>query len=121
MGPELAHRPDGFCRKHGIKVPTTHAKPYSTDRNLLHISYEGGVLEDPWASPPEEMFVMTTAPKAAPDTPEDHRNDVSSRAIRWPSTGAALSPAAMLAELNRTGGQARHRTYRHRGKPVSWE
>ena len=59
-----------FAAKHGIRVPTTHAKPYSTDGNLLHISYEGGILEDPWASPPDDIFTLTVSPKDAPDTPE---------------------------------------------------
>jgi argininosuccinate synthase len=59
-----------FAKKHGIKVPTTHSKPYSTDGNLLHISYEGGILEDPWASPPDDIFTLTVSPKDAPDTPD---------------------------------------------------
>src|SRR5688572_32059583 len=46
-----------YARKHGIPVPVTRAKPYSTDRNLFHISYEGGILEDPWKEPPADMFV----------------------------------------------------------------
>ena len=59
-----------FASKHGIAVPTTHAKPYSTDGNLLHISYEGGVLEDPWQAPPEDIFKLSVSPMDAPDTPE---------------------------------------------------
>jgi argininosuccinate synthase len=76
-----------FARKHGIKVPTTHEKPYSTDSNLLHISYEGGVLEDPWAAAPEDIEVEFQAgdPVAV--------------------NGCKLSPAALLAELNRLGGR----------------
>jgi len=46
---------------HDIPVPATHEKPYSTDRNLLHTSYEGGILEDPWHEPDEKMFQMTQA------------------------------------------------------------
>ena len=57
-----------FARKHGIKVPTTHEKPYSTDSNLLHISYEGGVLEDPWAAAPEDIYTLTVSPRNAPET-----------------------------------------------------
>jgi len=56
-----------FAQKHGIAVPTTHSKPYSTDWNLLHISYEGGVLEDPWAPAPEDIYTLTVSPKEAPD------------------------------------------------------
>ncbi|MFV9647025.1 MAG: argininosuccinate synthase, partial [Desulfobacterales bacterium] len=59
-----------FAKTRGIPVPTTPAKPYSSDRNLLHISYEGGVLEDPWQEPPEDMFTLTASPKDAPDQPE---------------------------------------------------
>ncbi|MDJ0809850.1 MAG: argininosuccinate synthase [Desulfobacterales bacterium] len=93
-----------FARKHGIDVPTTHAKPYSTDGNMLHISYEGGVLEDPWAAPPEDIFTLTASPREAPDTPEtieltfDAGNPVA-------IDGESLSPAAMLTRLNALGGR----------------
>jgi argininosuccinate synthase len=93
-----------FATKHGIAVPTTHAKPYSTDGNLLHISYEGGILEDPWAEPPDDIFQLTTSPQEAPDTPEiieitfEQGNPVA-------LNGQPLSPARMLAELNRLGGK----------------
>ena len=93
-----------FAEKHGIPVPTTKAKPYSSDRNLLHISYEGGVLEDPWAPPSEDMFILTVSPKQAPDQVEmvevgfENGNAVS-------LNGQALTPAALLAELNRLGGR----------------
>jgi argininosuccinate synthase len=93
-----------FAKKHGIDVPTTHAKPYSMDGNLLHVSYEGGVLEDPWASPPEDIFTLTVSPEAAPDTPEtielgfETGNPVT-------LNGKTLTPAQMLAELNRLGGK----------------
>jgi argininosuccinate synthase len=58
-----------YARKHGIDVPVTKAKPYSMDRNLMHISYEGGVLEDPWNEPDESMFRLTVSPEEAPDRP----------------------------------------------------
>jgi argininosuccinate synthase len=93
-----------FATKHGIKVPTTHNKPYSTDGNLLHISYEGGVLEDPWAAPPEDIFTLTVSPCQAPDEPEEieitfaNGNPVA-------VNGRHLSPAQLLAELNRLGGK----------------
>src|SRR5690606_1111958 len=60
-----------YCDRHGIPVTASAEKPYSMDRNLMHISYEGGILEDPWAAPPEDIFVLTKAPEAAPDTPLD--------------------------------------------------
>ncbi len=93
-----------FAEKHGISVPTTHAKPYSTDGNLLHISYEGGILEDPWAAPPDDIFTLTVSPKDAPNEPEtieitfDAGDPVA-------IDGKALSPANLLAVLNRLGGK----------------
>jgi argininosuccinate synthase len=93
-----------FAEKHGIPVPTTADKPYSTDRNLLHISYEGGILEDPWNPPPEDMFTLSVSPKDAPNAPEemeitfDQGNPVA-------VNGQPLSPAALLAELNKLGGR----------------
>jgi len=57
-----------YAKTHNISVTATAAKPYSTDRNLMHVSYEGGILEDPWAEPPEDIFQMTVAPEnAKPD------------------------------------------------------
>ena len=98
-----------FAKKHGIPVPTTPSKPYSTDRNLLHISYEGGVLEDPWNEPTEDMFTLSVSPQDAPDQPEviemtfDNGNPVA-------INGEKLSPAVLLKELNIIGG--RHGTGR---------
>ena len=92
-----------FAETRGIPVPTTPAKPYSSDRNLLHISYEGGMLEDPWHQPPEDMFTLTVSPKDAPDKPEiieiifKQGNPVA-------INGKKLSPANLLKELNRLGG-----------------
>ena len=60
-----------FAKKHGIEVPQTPSKPYSTDRNMLHISYEGGVLEDPWNSATDDMYTMSVRPEDAPDTAEE--------------------------------------------------
>ncbi|MFP4668035.1 MAG: argininosuccinate synthase [Desulfobacterales bacterium] len=93
-----------FAEKHGIAVTSTKEKPYSTDRNLLHISYEGGILEDPWNPPPGDMFVLTVSPRQAPDEPEiidvdfEQGNPVA-------INGRRLSPAGMLEELNRLGGR----------------
>ncbi len=58
-----------YAKKHGIDVPVTAAKPYSMDANLLHISYEGGILEDPWNEPPMDMFRRSVDPSQAPDAP----------------------------------------------------
>ncbi|MGQ9898353.1 MAG: argininosuccinate synthase [Acidobacteriota bacterium] len=58
-----------YAQRRGIPTPVTAEKPYSTDANAMHISYEGGVLEDPWQAPPEGMFQWTTDPEKAPDEP----------------------------------------------------
>ncbi len=93
-----------YARRHGIAVPTTPAKPYSTDRNLLHISFEGGVLEDPWQAPPEDMFVMSVSPRQAPDEPEAVEiTFAAGDAVAV--DGQELSPAALLARLNNLGGR----------------
>lgn len=78
--------------------------PYSTDANLLHISYEGKVLEDPWEAPHEDMFVRTVSPEKAPDTPtfievEFKKGDAVA------VNGEKLSPAALLTKLNELGGK----------------
>ncbi len=93
-----------FAKKHGIQVPTTHAKPYSTDGNLLHVSYEGGILEDPWAEPPDDIFQLSVSPQDAPDAPETIEITFSS-GDPTALNGRKLSPALMLAELNRLGGK----------------
>ncbi len=58
-----------FAKKHGIPTPVTASKPYSSDRNLFHVSYEGGVLENPWNGYEEDMFEITVSPEKAPDRP----------------------------------------------------
>ncbi|MCD6305819.1 MAG: argininosuccinate synthase [Deltaproteobacteria bacterium] len=93
-----------YARSRGIPVPVTREKPYSSDRNLLHISFEGGILEDTWAEPPEDMFVLSVSPEKAPDRPEFveiafERGDPIS------VDGEMLSPANLLARLNEMGGR----------------
>ena len=58
-----------YAQEHGIPVPVTKKNPYSSDENLLHISFEGGILEDPWNEPDEDMFKLTVSPEKAPDQP----------------------------------------------------
>lgn len=93
-----------YARMHGIPVPVTPEKPYSTDANLLHVSYEGGVLEDPWVGPPRGMFKMTVDPEEAPDVPEyvtvgfEEGDPVSVDGVRLP-------PVELLATLNGVGGR----------------
>ncbi len=93
-----------YAEERGIPVPVTPEKPYSMDANLLHISYEGGVLEDPWEGPPKGMFRMTTDPEDAPDTPEvvtitfENGNPVA-------VDGQAMGPVELLTHLNELGGR----------------
>jgi argininosuccinate synthase len=92
-----------YAARHGIAVPVTKAKPYSMDRNLFHISYEGGILEDPWSEPPADMFVWTRSPEQAPDKPEYIEIEYV-KGDPVAVNGKKLSPANLLAELNRIGG-----------------
>jgi len=92
-----------YAQKHGIAVPTTVKKPYSSDRNLLHISFEGGILEDPWAEPPEDMFVLSVDPRKAPDIPTYVEIDFE-EGTPVAVDGCRLSPAALMARVNELGG-----------------
>ena len=93
-----------FANKHGIPVPVTAEKPYSMDRNLLHISFEGGVLEDPWNAPYEDMFQLTVSPEKAPDRSEDIEIEYE-EGNPVAVDGKRLSPAALLETLNALGGK----------------
>jgi len=93
-----------YARKKGIPVPVTPERPYSCDRNLLHISYEGGVLEDPWKEPAEEMFTLTVSPERAPDRPTYVEIDFED-GVPVAVDGKRMSPAELLAHLNRIGGE----------------
>ena len=92
-----------YAEKHKIPVTATKSKPYSTDRNLLHISYEGGILEDPWKESTVDMYTMAVPVEKAPDKAEyveveyEAGNPVA-------INGKKLSPAALLAEANRIAG-----------------
>ena len=93
-----------YASSHGIEVPVTKKKPYSTDLNIFHISYEGGVLEDPWAEPPKEMHTLCTPIEKAPDKPTyieigyEKGDPVS-------INGKKLSPFKLLQRLNRVAGR----------------
>jgi len=93
-----------YAEKHGIPVPVTPQKPYSSDRNLLHISFEGGILEDPWMEPPEDMFVLSRSPEKAPDKPIYVEIDFE-QGNPVAVNGQQMSPAQLLGELNRLGGE----------------
>ena len=93
-----------YARRHGIATPVTAEKPYSTDRNLFHISFEGGVLEDPWREPPQEMFTLTVAPEKAPDHPT-YVEIGFTEGLPVAVNGRRLSPARLLATLNEVAGK----------------
>lgn len=92
-----------YAKSRNIPVPVTKSRPYSTDRNLLHISFEGGILEDTWKEPPRDMFVLSVAPEEAPDRPAyveiefKEGNPVT-------LDGEPMSPATLLSRLNALGG-----------------
>jgi argininosuccinate synthase len=93
-----------YAKQHGIPIIASAAKPYSMDRNLLHLSFEGGILEDPWAEPPRDMFILTRAPEDAPDKPLyleigfEQGNAVS-------LDGQRMKPVDLLARLNEIAGE----------------
>jgi argininosuccinate synthase len=92
-----------YARTRSIPVPVTKDKPYSSDRNLLHISFEGGILEDTWSEPLEEMFVLSVSPERAPDQAtyiEIEFKEGNPVAVN----GETFSPASLLAYLNELGG-----------------
>ena len=99
-------RTDLINYAHERKIPITvsAAKPYSMDRNLLHISFEGGVLEDPWQEAPETCHVLTTPVEKAPDQPEYVTIEFV-KGIPVKVNGKELSPANLMRELNRLGGK----------------
>lgn len=94
-----------YAEKHGIPIEKKGKKsPYSMDANLLHISYEGGILEDPASEPEEDMWRWSVSPLDAPDTPERITIEFE-RGDAVGINGVKMSPAALLAELNRLGGK----------------
>jgi argininosuccinate synthase len=93
-----------YAQARGIPVPVTKEKPYSTDANLFHISYEGGILEDPWAAPPKEMWRLTVDPEEAPNEPEVVEVDFEA-GNPVGINGQRLDPVALLRRANALGGQ----------------
>ena len=92
-----------YAEARKIPITVTAEKPYSSDRNLLHVSYEGGTLEDPWRAPYDDMFQLTVAPEKAPDRAEEIEVDVEA-GTPVAVNGERLSPAALLAKLNAIAG-----------------
>jgi argininosuccinate synthase len=103
---DLRSRSDmmAYAERHGIPVPATPERPYSMDRNLFHVSYEGGILEDPWAEPPDKMFLLTASPEQAPDYPTYVELEFEA-GTPVAVDGRRLGPAALLERLNRIGGE----------------
>ena len=103
---DLKSRSDciAYAQKHDIKVTATAEKPYSMDRNLFHLSYEGGILEDPWREPTRDMFLLTRDPEDAPATPRyveiefEAGNPVG-------VDGERLGPVELLTKLNEIAGE----------------
>lgn len=93
-----------YAKARGIPVPVTKEAPYSMDANLFHISYEGGVLEDPWTPPPEGMFRMTVDPENAPDQAEEITIGFESGTPKSVN-GEMLGPVDLLTRLNEIGGR----------------
>ena len=93
-----------YAKKNGIPIPTIKKRPWSSDRNLLHISFEGGILEDTWAEAPEEMYVLTKPPEKAPNKAQYVEIEFKNgNAVAV--DGEKMTPAQLLAHLNYLGGQ----------------
>ena len=93
-----------YAKKNDIPIPVTKKRPWSSDRNLLHISFEGAILEDTWAEAPENMYVLTKSPEKAPNKPQYVEVEFKSgNAVAV--DGEKMSPAQLLAHLNYIGGE----------------
>jgi argininosuccinate synthase len=93
-----------YAQEKRIPIPVTAEKPYSMDRNLVHISYEGGILEDPWREPYADMFRLTVAPQDAPDQPEYVEIEYE-RGNPVAINGERLAPAAIIERANTIAGR----------------
>lgn len=93
-----------YAASRGIPVAATKDKIYSRDANIWHLSHEGGVLEDPGASPPDDLFMLTRTPQTAPDEPESVAIEFD-RGTPVAVNGKRLSPVALLTALNEIGGR----------------
>ncbi len=93
-----------YATEHGIPVPITPQKPYSTDANLFHVSYEGGILEDPWVAPPKDMWTLTVSPEEAPNEPEIIEISFE-KGTPVKLNGTRLGPVALLEQVNQLAGK----------------
>ena len=103
---EIRSREDAiaYARAHNIMVTASEKSIYSRDRNLWHLSHEGGPLEDPWKAPDESMYQLSISPEEAPDQAEIVEIEFES-GIPVSVNGERLSPAALVTKLNRLGGK----------------
>ena len=92
-----------YAQTWGIPITSTQEKPYSIDQNIMHTSYEGGILEDPWESPPEDIFLLSVDPQQAPDTPTEMVIEFEA-GIPVKVNDKAMGPVEILQELNRVAG-----------------
>ncbi len=93
-----------YAEQHGIPVKATKSQPWSSDENLMHISFESGMLEDPWQEPLEEMFELSQSPQEAPEQPQTVLIDFED-GVPVAIDGERLSPAQLLTRLNEYGGK----------------
>tara|TARA_B100001971_G_scaffold92712_1_gene85416 strand:- start:35 stop:1246 length:1212 start_codon:yes stop_codon:yes gene_type:complete len=93
-----------YAKKNNIPVKATKNKPWSSDENLMHISFEAGMLEDPWKKPLEEMFEYSVSPQKAPDKASEILIDFEN-GIPISVNSEKMSPAKLLAYLNKLGGE----------------
>jgi argininosuccinate synthase len=92
-----------YARAHSVPVTATETSIYSRDRNIWHLSHEGGMLEDPWTEPEEGMFLLTVAPEAAPDAPA-YLTVEFTQGVPVAVNGTELGPVGLLTKLNEIGG-----------------
>ena len=92
-----------YAKKRGISVPTTKEKPYSSDRNLWHISFEGGILEEIWNEPKEDMFVLSVSPEKAPDKPT-YIEVTFEVGVPVAIDGKRMDGVSLVSKLNEIGG-----------------
>jgi argininosuccinate synthase len=103
---EIRSREDAlaYCRQRGIPVQASEKSIYSRDRNIWHLSHEGGLLEDPWQEPDESMYLLTAAPEQAPDQPEYVEIEFE-QGVPIGIDGIAYGPVELLTRLNELGGR----------------
>ena len=106
-----------YCAEHNVPVTATIKSIYSRDRNLWHLSHEGGVLEDPWHEPEEEMFQLSVSPEAAPDEAE-YVEIYFEQGVPKRVNGVAMGPIDLVDDAEHDRRQARRGPHRHRREPA---